>query len=202
MKSEKINIKNIFLNLIGILFVLWGIASFLHAIFISHPSEIFWFSYIGITLSGIAILVRNTKLLLAQIYILLLPNIFWMTDFFLELISGVNLLGIADYMFFDRLLISQIISFQHLVVIPFSFLALYILKTKEFNGFRLSLIEVLVVIVLSLLFGSPEVNVNCVFRQCIDFGFGLPAFIEVFLGLWAMIFISYFIISRISLFKL
>ena len=90
----------------------------------TEPAQILWFCYLGLVLIGIGIFMGNGGLIGSQIAILGIPLIIWDVDFIYRAIFGAPLLGITNYLFVNRPILSQLISAQHLFTLP---LALYAL---------------------------------------------------------------------------
>ncbi len=161
--------KDYLLNSLGVFFVLLGIGAVVNTLFVENPAGIFWFCYLGLVLIGLGILMRDDFLLAAQINILALPALIWIVDFFYVLFFGQSLLGITDYFFGDWLLISKLITIQHIFTIPLSVFALWLIGFTRVDAWKLSVAEIGVVYVIVKLFTLPSANINCVYESCIPF---------------------------------
>jgi len=161
--------KKAVLNIIGIFFLVLGIAAILNAIHIKDYSGVLWFCYFGLILIGISILKRNSYLLTAQLNILTIPLLFWTIDFFYALFNTQSLFGIVDYFFLRDGIIGKIISSQHVFTLPLSFYALHLLKLKKDKSWKLSFLEITILYFVTLLLTQEASNINCVYRSCNNF---------------------------------
>ena len=157
-------------------------------------------SYISLILLGIGALKKDGFLIASQIIILGIPYVFWNIDFYYYLINGRTLFGIVDYFFVPGSFIGKLISSQHLFTIPVSLYSLYLIKLKRNDFWKVSFLQVAAVFFVTRLATSPEKNVNCVFKSCTNFNFGLPYILEWFLVYFAMVLFANLIINRIKIF--
>ena len=153
---------------LGILFVFLGLLAYYNGLKISGFAGILWFSYTALLLIGIGILTKNPYLIASQVNIVFIPYLFWNVDFFYVLFTGNSLFGITDYFFQSRPLLSQIITLQHVFIIPISFLALYLMELKRKDFWKLSVIEVAVFFFIIKIL-KPTENINCIFENCLPF---------------------------------
>lgn len=194
--NKKANIKSV--NLIGWILFLWGIAAIVDNILKINTgiAPILWMSYICLILLGIGILRKNSALIASQIVIIFIPYVFWNLDFFHHLITKESLFGITDYFFTPGNIIGKIIALQHIFNLPLSIYSMNLigLKSKAFP--IVSLIQVSIVFVISRQVTNPIQNVNCVYRNCANFTFGLPQTAEWFIAQFLMISLtSWFLIK-------
>ncbi|MDP4038956.1 MAG: hypothetical protein Q8P57_00015 [Candidatus Pacearchaeota archaeon] len=194
--------KKLILNILGVFFLALGILAMINTIYqgVNYGvdlASILWFSYIGMILLGIAILKKDSDLVLSQINILGIPYVFWNIDFFYYLIKGKTLFGLVDYFFESGALFGKIISAQHLITIPLGLFAIYLIGLKTKNAWKLSFIQIFIVFIITRIATTPAENVNCVFKNCANFDFGIPYVLEWFLSYLIMIFITNWIICRI-----
>jgi hypothetical protein len=195
--------KKIVLKIIGVLFLVLGISAIVNTIYQNTKydvglASVLWFCYIGMILLGIGVLRRNQDMTLAQFNILAIPLLFWNFDFFYYLAKGQSLLGVVDYYFLPGPLIGKIISSQHLFTIPLVLISIYLIGLKSKDVWKLSFLELAIVFFVTRLATNPVENVNCVFRNCANFNFGfLPYWIEWFIAMFFLVFITNWIVSRI-----
>jgi len=189
--------KEIILNVIGSFFLLMGIAAVLNAIYLKDYYGILWFCYAGLILIGISILKRNSYLLTAQLNILAIPLILWTIDFIYTLFNGQSIFGVVDYFFIRGPLFAKIISLQHLFTIPLSFYALYLIKIKREDTWKLSFAEIVVVYIITVILTPEANNINCVYGPCINF---VPRFYTLFwfVSSFLMVFVTSFAINNIK----
>ncbi len=191
--------KEAALNLIGLVFLLWGAGAILNTLFNIEQglAPILWFSYIGLILLAIGVFRRDSYLIAAQLCILAIPYLFWNLDFFYYIFRGMSLFGIVDYFFASGSLIGKIISSQHLFNLPLSLIAIYLIGLKRKDFWKLAFFEVFVLFFITLLFTTYEQNVNCVYHNCARFDFGFYYPLQWFLAYFLMILASNFIILRL-----
>jgi len=192
----------IFLLAIGVLYLLLGVLAFYNAIRYTETAGILWFSYISFFLIGIGILTRNSYLIGSQLNIIFIPYLVWNIDFLYVLFTGNSLWGITNYFFTQRPLMTQIVTAQHIFTIPVSLLAIYFIKLKRKDFWKLSVIQVTVLFLIIRIIGSAEENVNCVFSNCLPFYVSpviYPIFWFLFYGI--MIFLTNFLLTKIKIFS-
>ncbi len=191
--------KQNFLNFLGVILLLWGIAALVGNFLLRGPSQILWFCYIGLIVIGIGILIRSSRLIGSQVNILAIPLLIWDIDFVYRLIMGEPLFGITDYLFVGSLFsLPNLISMQHLFTIPLAIYAMYLIKVKEFDFWKISVIQVIVFYFLVLLFTPSEPNINCVYVNCLGFNLPWPYWISWFLAYFVTIGLTNFILSKLS----
>jgi hypothetical protein len=197
--------KNLILNSLGIFILMIGILAIIDSVLNHNYSQILWFCYIGLLLIGIGILLRNSWIITSQLNILILPLIFWNIDFFYRLIARVPLWGITNYFFLPETnIFSKIITLQHLFTIPLSLYCLYIIKIKRKDSWKLSLLEVGLIFLAVRLFTSRVLNINCVFKSCINqltANIQIPLTILWFLIFFIIIIVTEFVLNNIRAFK-
>ena len=188
------------LSLVGVLFLALGVLAYYRGIQISGLAGVLWFSYTALLLIGIGILTKNSYLIGSQINIILIPYIFWNIDFFYVLITSENLWGITNYFFTSRPILSQIITLQHVFIIPVSLISLYFIKLKRNDFWKLSLV-VLAVFFFLIRIINPAENINCVFENCLPFQITLiPYPLVWFLTYIAMIFLTNLLLVKSKIF--
>lgn len=188
------------LSLTGILFLVLGILAYSRGIQISGLAGVLWFSYTSLFLIGLGIWTRNSYLIGIQINIILIPYIVWNIDFFYLLITSESLWGITNYFFNSRPILSQIITLQHVFIIPVSLISLYFIKLKRNDFWKLSLIQVAIFFFLIKII-NPIENINCVFENCLPFQIILiPYPLAWFLVYISMIFLTNFLLVKSKVF--
>ncbi|MBS3074672.1 hypothetical protein J4447_04470 [Candidatus Pacearchaeota archaeon] len=165
----KVMSKNIILNITGVIILLVGVIGIFNAFYFNRIYDIFWFCYIGMILLGLGIIIRNIPLIKSQMYILLIPDVIWVIDFLVRLLSGRSFLGIVDYFFRETNVLVKIVSLQHVYLLPLVIAAVFLIgkpiRTNN-KGVLISVIEITFIYLTTLIFTSPSSNVNCVYRFC------------------------------------
>ena len=162
------NKKEVTIKLIGILFLFYGLFAIGFSIYRGKPDWIFWFCYISMTLLGIGALMKDGKLIAAQLNIVTAYIIVWNIDFFYRLITDKPLWGVTNYFFGELLLPARFISIEHFFLLPLGFYLLYQLKTEK-GHFKLSFLQGMLIYVLTIALTDPKYNVNCAFHSCVPF---------------------------------
>lgn len=195
--KEKAKIK--ILNFIGVFFIILGVGAILEAVYNKSFSLIFWLCYMGLILIGIGCLTKNYLLIVSQLNILTIPLVFWNIDFFYFLLTNKTLFGIVDYFFNPGPLISRIISLQHLFTIPLSIYSLYLIKINKNYSLIISFFQIAIIFFITKSTASPEENINCVFKSCInrlEFSY-LPYYLFWFVGFFLIILFTNLLIISI-----
>src|SRR3990172_11834795 len=190
--------KSAVLNVLGFLFLAWGLIAIGYQIYRGAFAFVLWFSYAVLIFTGIGILTRNSYLIASQIAILGIPYIFWSIDFLYLIITGNSLWGLTDYIFKDISALANVISIQHLFNIPLSLFSIWIIKLKRDDFWKFSFGQITFLFVIGRLFTPQEMNINCVFSSCFPLEIPLPYFVEWFLFFFAIIGITSLIISSLK----
>ena len=197
-------LKNILLNLLGIIFIIFGITAIFNSLLIENPFQIIWMCYIALILIGFGMIYKSSFLIASQLNIIAIPSLVWDIVFFYQLITKKPLFGITSYFFAEQgITLSKIVSIQHLFTIPLSLIAIYFIKLKygDRDSWRLSMLQAIVVYVLVLLLTIPEKNINCVFKPCININLGFPYVFTWFLIILIQTFVTNFLINKLFIKK-
>ncbi len=168
-KKQSMNKKNIFLNLLGIFFLILGTIAVINALYEYDIFSIIWFCYLGLLLIGLGILLRKDWLIVSQLNILAIPMLIWTIDFIYVFLTGGILWGISNYFFEQGPIISKLVTTQHLYTIPLSLVALHLIKLKTKNSWQISFLQATIFYFLIYFFTPIERNLNCVFEFCGDY---------------------------------
>lgn len=196
------NPKNIFLSVFGVYFIIISALSYYQAIFIGEISPIFWLSYLVMFITGVGFLKKDAYLIGSQINLVLIPYLLWNFDFLYELITKKPFFGITSYFFESRTFIAQLITVQHIIIIPLAVLALYLIKYKRKDFWKISIIQGTIIYFLTRIFSNPKLNINCVFESCLPFQVSQNIYpIFWFFSLFMMIGIVNYILIKIPIFN-
>ena len=194
--------KSITLKVLGLFFILISIIAITYAIFNGKLYQLFWICYIAILLIGIGILTNNSYLIITQINILFIPLIIWNIDFSYLITTKTPLWGITDYFFvWQNSAIGKFISLQHVYTIPLALLALYFIKIKRKDTWKISLLEITLIFILTKIFTAEQQNINCVFNSCIPLNTHLPYNFTWFICFFIIILFTNFIINLLPFLK-
>lgn len=184
-------------KLIGWFLLFFGLFSIISNLIYDDPANILWFCYIGMVLMGIGILFKKAWLVETQLNILLIPIILWVLDFFFFLFFGEPLLGITDYFFAERPLLFQIISLEHFFSVPLGLYALSRIRTKPIKlSWLFSIIQLIIIFILTRVIDVNKVNVNWVFENYTPFNFGQFYIINWFVITIIFTLLGYFLICK------
>jgi len=193
--------KGRMLNSIGILLLIIGIAAIINTLHLGGGVMILWLCYIYLITVGISVLIRNPRLLAAQLNIISIPLIVWNIDFWYVFFTKKAFLGIADYFFLKGPIIGKLITSQHLFSLPLAFFALYLIKLKRKDAWKISFIELIIVFIISYIFSNSTHNLNCVHRSCMTISFGPYYQILWFIVMFSLVLITNLIINKFFLKK-
>lgn len=156
--------SEIITKIIGMIFLIFGIGAILNSIFIIKSTSILiWFCHPALILLGVGFIIENKDLIQSQLNILTFPLIFWTLDFLQFIFTKQSIFGIEYFFFNQTPITSRIITSQHLFTIPLSLWGLKYLNSKNKKAIKLSLITILILLVVSLFFGSQK-NINFVYN--------------------------------------
>ena len=187
--------KNKLLNVFGIIFLVWGILAITNAIISKNYSQLFWMCYLGLFIMGFAIIKRNGFWLAVQLNILAIPSILWGLDFLSYLTFNKFLIGISAPFFNNPTILQQIVSLEHLMIVPIGFLSLYLIKVKKTNMWIISILEMLIMFPITWIFTNHSENINCAFYSCLPFDFGIYPLSWFVLLFFSTIVTNYLIIN-------
>lgn len=179
MKKEG---KNIILKILGIFYILLGIAAIYSTVTQHQTTEtIFWTCYIALPLIGIGMLTKRAELIAAQMNILAIPLLIWTIDFLKLITTGQSFWGLTNYVLDMGFTFSNVITLQHLFTLPLSILAIYLIKLKHKDFWKVSAIQVIALFILSRFIATAEHNVNCAYKACMTLPFTISTVFYPFL---------------------
>lgn len=198
LKSATNGKKKLILNFVGGLFLVWGLFSLAYQIYIGEITGALWMSYSGLVITGVAILFRSSFMLAGEIAIFGIPYLIWSVDFIYIATTGNSLWGITNYIFGRGNVLANVISFQHLVNIPLSLFALWLIKLKRADFWKISVVQIGIFFVVSRLVSSPEENINCVFSSCFPLNVPLPYVVLYWVVALMIIFLSSYVLVNLK----
>src|SRR3989344_6323202 len=183
-------------NIIGVIFLLFGITAIINTSFEYGIKYILWFCYLGLIILGIGFLSRSKTIIESQINILAIPLLIWTFDFIYYLIFGHSLLNIVGYFFEKGPLLSKIITTQHIFTIPLAIYARKFIKSKSKNPWIFSFIQISIIFVISRIISNYVDNLNWVYNTSLNLNIQYyPVF--WFLFMFTMIIITNKIIKEV-----
>ena len=184
--------KNVLLNAIGVLLILFFIIRAIFLIRDGSAENLFWLCNHAPLILGIAILFRSSFWITAEISFVFAGVFIWVIDYLSKIIFDFHIFGstaylfpIADYGFF------YVTSLIHLLSLPLAIWALFLIKTKEPSAWKGALIHAIVLIPFVVYF-REEYNLNCFLEPCISW-------IPCFYFYPVLAFIGYFILFVIPI---
>jgi hypothetical protein len=156
--------------------------------------------YVALPIIIFGLFKKNSNIILSQVILIAIPDLFWMFDFLYYIFSGNSLLGLVNY-FPGELLSWKITSLQHLYIVPLSLFALSKIKFKiNYKILLISLFEIILIFLATLLV-VPNTPVNCIDLKCINIPLTfLPPYVVWFMFNFGFTLISYFVITSIPFF--
>jgi len=195
MKKES---QELILKIIGIFLIVFAVFAITYAGYRGMPDLIFWFCYLGMFIIGIGCLTKNDSLIASQINLIAGFLIFWIADFFYIFIADKTLFGITNYFFEEALILPRIITLEHFFLLPLSIYALYLVKLKTKDFWKISILQAMIIFAILRIFNISEYNVNCSFYSCVSFIPNNSFYIlNWFIIVFAMIFITNFILVKL-----
>ena len=197
MKKEK---KELILDGIGLF--LWGYLIIILFNIIRRGSyeSLLWACYTSIFLIVMAIFLKKPVLIVLQIPFIFASHVLYTFDFVYILIYGKTLFGLAYYPFTNGVLLTKIVSLQHLFTAPLALYALFLMKFKKINfGWLIVLGEIIIFYILSVNLTKESSNVNCVYRACTSFSWGTFPLAWFYSAIFLTL-LTYFILINIPLF--
>jgi hypothetical protein len=155
--------RETYLYVVGFVFALIYFYVFSLFIFIDdYAVGLTWMCYLGILFITIGIFLKNSDIILSQIYILLIPDLLWAIDFFYRLISGNSFLNLDNFFFTTAFLERKILSLQHLITPYLALFSIYLLKPKKkIFPLVLSFIELIIMFALGIFVLPASEGINC-----------------------------------------
>ncbi len=155
--------RETYLYVVGFVFALIYLYVFSLFIFLdNYAIGLTWMCYLGILLITIGIFLKNSDIILSQVYLLLIPDLLWFIDFFYRLIFGYSLLGFDNFFFRTPYLERKILSLQHLVTPYLAIFSIYLLKPKKkLKPLLFSFIELIILFILGIFVFPVSEGINC-----------------------------------------
>jgi len=188
--------KGVALNVIGVIFLIFGIGAWVNYTLTFDLNKIFWMCYLSLIIMGIGALRKNAYVIMSQVYILALPLIIWDIDFIFRLFSGTPLFGITDYFFWGDFNFGKFIVLQHLFSVPLAIFAARNIGLERKDAWKVSLIQIALVYITVSSFVPKEHNINCIFTSCVNTSLGLPYPLIWFVVFFGMTLVSAFVINN------
>ena len=162
--------KRIILNIIGITLILFSLVRFYFLYTEGISFHIFWLCNHIPLIMGLAILFRNSFVLIGEFSLGFMGMVFWMLDYFYFLLFGVSLSGNGEFFSIGAYMVVAFVL--HALTLPLAIWAIILIGKRETKAFIVSIAHFIILIPIIIYFGV-EKNVNCFFESCLNF---LPTF--------------------------
>ena len=133
----KIKNKDVLLNIIGVLLILFFVIRTIFLIKDGSFQDIFWLCNHAPLIFGIAILFRSSFWITAEISFVFIGVLVWVIDYFSKIIFDFHIFGSTAYLF---LITNQgffyVTSLIHLFSLPLAIWALLLIKKKEPSAWK------------------------------------------------------------------
>lgn len=152
------------------IFILFQLILLVFNMGIGREFSIFiWYCDHIMLLFAIAFIFNRKDLVRSFVNIGLIPQLIWLLDLALSVVTGEFLFGFTEYVFSFSSILAIVITiaghlFSTLVAILFS-----IDEKPQFKETYYSLVYVLSLYIITLLLTTPVENVNCVYGNCLGF---------------------------------
>jgi len=186
--------KTIILRILGTISIAYGLFAISAGIYFNRPDLVFWFCYLALILVGIGCFIKSDSLIASQINLTAGFLIFWLIDFFYQFITKEPLWNITNYFFNQGWSIPKIVSLEHFFLLPLSLYALYLVKLKSKDFYKISIFQGISIFIILRAFNISEYNVNCAFRRCASF---IPEYPSTILNWLVFFFIMIFITNYV-----
>jgi hypothetical protein len=159
--------KNPLLNFIGVFLVVLGLVRVFQLLFFGVPVHIFWLCNHVLIFMGVAILFRNSFLLIGEFSFLFVGQFVWIISFLSYFVFGVSVPGSSVYLIYDSAFVNLISVLVHFLTLPLGLWAIILFGKKEKFAWVSGLIHVLILLPFVIYFGS-KYNLNCFFEPCVS----------------------------------
>ena len=196
--------ESLILYLIAVIISFSLISTIINFVQMRAYPALLWICYIADFIIITGLFSRNSKIILSQVIILLIPDLLWIVSFLWLLISGQDLFGLSLYLPREQLSVwGKIASLQHLYVVPLSLVAIYVLKSqRDYKVLLSSFAEIAIIFLIAIFFAPAGMNIDCVIQNCINVPFNfLPYGVIWFVVTFILTALSYFAIEFIPFLK-
>jgi len=193
--------QNLLITFFGILFVVLGIIAIFNSFYYEEPYNMLWLCYSSLLLIGIGVILRDSRIVKSQIYILFIPDIIWLLSFFSYILTNGNpFIKTVNYLFLPGPILPKLVSLQHILTIP-----LVIVLSCKFTNNRgkiwiVSFIQLIIFFLIARIFTSPDKDINCAYNFCATqiFNFHPIVFLIIWVvGAFLMVYLSKLIIDKL-----
>ena len=189
------------LRTMGIVMIVLSLIRIFMILKFGTPTSLFWLSNHVPLILGIAILLRSSFWILAETAFIFAGEIGWTIDYLFKLSFNKYLVGSTAYMFnpdfATRLYISSLL---HLIVVPFGVMAFLLINKKQQKAWKGVALHLALLIPIIIYYGN-DLNLNCLFKSCINWLPTIPLFpilFPIFYALVCVIPIIYFLNKLVS----
>jgi len=160
--------KNNLIDFIGVLLIFLFVLRFISLLRGETIIHIFWLCNHVPLIMGIAILLRSSFWLTAEISFLFFGFLGWIIDYLSKMFFGIHILGTTSYLFpITDPVFFYATATAHILTIPLALIAYFLIKKQEPSAWKGALIHAIVLIPFLIYFGE-HYNLNCFLKPCVD----------------------------------
>lgn len=180
--------KNFLLNFIGTFLIILGLIRVFQLLFFGVPVHVFWLCNHVIIFIGIAILFRNSFLLMGEFCLLFIGEFIWVVAVMLYGFFDVVIPGNSAYLIYGGGFINFISVLVHFLTLPLGLWAIILIGKKQKFAWTVGLIHSAILLPVILYFGS-NYNLNCLIKPCISFIPNIPLYSILVIPIYFLIFV-------------
>jgi hypothetical protein len=152
------------ITVLGIISLAYWLFDVINNIFFLHEAVwSLWFSSVGIGLTAIGLLTRNTFLLSSLFCALFVVEMSWNIGFFSHVLFHKSFMGMTDYLFIGSYTMKDfLITSYHVVMLPFLLAAIIREKAVHKMAWIGAAVFSAGVLTLTYFFAGPRDTINCV----------------------------------------
>lgn len=156
--------------ILGLIYISYWLLDFSKNAVLTHDySWLLWYSSAGFLMTGIALIVQNTKLIYSMFCALFVVETVWIVDLFYVIFTHRTLIGFTKYMLSPSFHVNDLFFTLYHALIPIGLL-IAILQTKKTYkyGWVGAMIFATSLAALTYLLTDPNSQVNCIHtaNQC------------------------------------
>gem|GEM_PF-6792849 len=127
--------------------------------------NLLWLCNVSILAAAVGLFLRSSLIVTAQVVLTLIYHVFWNLDFWLYFFSSYSLIGANRWIFDSELLLVEKVTafYIHVFMAPLCLASLASLGAST-KGWLLASMQTFVVFILTILFTTPEYNINWLHR--------------------------------------
>lgn len=151
------------LTTLGIIALIYWAIDVFNNYFIHHTVWSLWISSVGIGLTALSLLTRNTFLMTSLFSALFIVESFWSIGFFSHALFNTSLWGLTDYLFDGTHSRTDfLITSYHLLIVPFLFIGILKERALHSRAWLGAAVFAGALAAITYFLAGQHENVNCV----------------------------------------